>query len=509
MSAVGRPVPNEGEEVAPDPGALIGSMRAFGYSLPTAIADLVDNSISAGATNVEIDFDWAGPQSTIAVVDDGSGMDGDELREAMRLGSRSPTEVRAPNDLGRFGLGLKSAAWSQARSLTVITRPEGGDVEPRRWDLDHVTATRRWHLLSSVTDAGGPYVERLSRVPHGTVVLLENADRLVGPEGVDDEAAHERFLGAVRETHHHLAMVFHRFLSGRDALQLSINGSVVEPWDPFLENHPATQRLPHESIPARTGKVDVVPYVLPHVSKLTAPEHARAAGAAGWNAQQGFYVYRARRLLVAGGWLGLKNMQREEHLKLARIRIDLDNSQDELWQIDVRKATARIPGPLQPQLQRIAKVARAKAREAYAFRGKTVARSTQRDDKLHFVWDAKAMRGGGRRFAINRAHPVIRGLLVDTPDAARALEIALKLVEESLPIEAIVLESREHPDTIRADPFSERGQEVLAMLRSAHAAMVSAGTDPDTALMALAAVEPFDSHPAMIAVMKEGLHDDR
>jgi hypothetical protein len=499
---------DDGEEVAPDPGALIESMRAFGYSLPTAIADLVDNSISAGASTVDIDFRWAGARSTIAVVDNGSGMTSIELREAMRLGSRSPAEVRAPNDLGRFGLGLKSAAWSQARSLTVITRPEGDRVVARRWDLDHVTQARRWHLLATVTDEGEQYLLQIEGMSHGTVVLLERADRLVGPAGPDDVAAHDRFLRAVRSTQVHLAMVFHRFLVGRGALRLSVNGSPVEPWDPFLESHPATQRLPTETIPTSTGRIEVVPYVLPHVSKLTSGDHSSAAGIAGWNGQQGFYVYRARRLLVAGGWLGLKNMQQEEHLKLARIRIDLDNSQDELWQIDVRKATARIPGPFQEQLQRIARVARKTAREAYAFRGKTVARSSERDNRLHFVWEAKTIRGGGHRFAINRSHPVLQGLMTTTADAKRIIETTLKLVEESLPVEAIVLESRENPDVVRADPFAGHGKEVLGMLQDAHAAMVAAGAEAGVALRALASVEPFDAHPEIVAVMKEELERD-
>lgn len=499
----------DGEDVPPDPGALIESMRAFGYSLPTAVADLVDNSISAGASSVDIDFHWAGSRSTIAVVDDGSGMTAAGLREAMRLGSRSPAEARAPHDLGRFGLGLKSAAWSQARSLTVISRYKGEPVVARRWDLDHVARARRWHLLPTVTDDGESYVVRVEGMSQGTVVLLERADRLVGPESSDDAAAHERFLRAVRSTQVHLAMVFHRFLVGRGALRLSINGSAIEPWDPFLERHPATQRLPTETIPAPTGRIEVVPYVLPHVSKLTSADHSSAAGMAGWNGQQGFYVYRVRRLLVAGGWLGLKNMQQEEHLKLARIRIDLDNSQDELWQIDVRKATARIPGPFQEQLQRIARVARKTARDAYAFRGKTVARSSQRDDRLHFVWEAKTIRGGGHRFAINRAHPVLQGLMSTSPEAKRMLETALKLVEESVPVEAIVLESRENPDVVRADPFAGHGKEVLAMLRDAHAAMVAAGATSGLALRALASVEPFDSHPEIVAVMKEELDRDR
>jgi hypothetical protein len=492
------------QEVAPDPSALIESMRAFGYALPTAVADLIDNSISAGAVSIPIDFRWAGAESSLAVVDDGRGMDEPTLVEAMRLGSRSPVESRAKSDLGRFGLGLKSAAWSQGRSLTVLTKQDGGPILTRRWDLDHVTETGRWFLLRDGTPVAEEFAALLDRAGRGTAVLIERLDRLVGAvDEADSEPARQRFYDGVGRTQRHVAMVFHRFLTGRSAIAMTINGNAVEPWDPFLEGHTATQRLPAEHFSAGSDAVEVLPFVLPHVSKLSPTAHADAAGPNGWNAQQGFYVYRAKRLLVAGGWLGLRRMQQEEHYKLARIRIDLENTADEQWQIDVRKATARIPGPLVDSFERVAKRVRREASEAYRFRGKVLARRAGQPTAIDFVWDHSVRRGGGRGFRVNRKHPVVVALASGPPEVRRAVERIMRLIEENLPLESIRIESLERPDEVPPDPFADEQVAVREMLQDVHLAMVDGGSDPRDALAQLARTEPFTSHAAVIEAFRE------
>jgi len=492
------------EEVQPDPAALIGSMRAFGYSLATAVADLVDNSISAAAAQIEVRFEWLGKQSTVTILDDGVGMDHAGLITAMRLGSHNPAETRAPGDLGRFGLGLKSAAWSQARGLTVITKRPNQPVLLRRWDLDHVVSSRRWELLSDGGPGAPKIVDELAPRTSGTAVLLEQPDRLVGAAHVDDDGARDRFYRAVASVRLHLGVVFHRYLSGRNPLRLIVNGQPVTGWDPFLESHSSTQALAPERLMLDGRNIEVAAFVLPHQSRLTEAQHDSAAGSAGWNAQQGFYIYRARRLLVAGSWLGLSRTQREEHLKLARIRVDLDNTMDERWQIDVRKATARIPGPLQPDMQRIARAARARAGEVYRFRGKQEARQPGTASSLNFVWQTNRTRDG-RTFTVNREHPALMTLR-DRPESGAAVETALRLVEEHLPIEAIVMHAQEQPRDIPS-PFGGREREVEEILRSTVLAMTAAGTAPATAIEALAGVEPFADFPQIVQILREE-HDN-
>lgn len=491
------------EEVPPDPAALIESMRAFGYSLPAAIADLVDNSISAGATEIEIGFEWLGAGSTVSVLDDGIGMDLGELIAAMRLGSRHPAEERAHRDLGRFGLGLKSAAWSQARALTVVTRRADQQVLLRRWDLDHVAETRRWELLSDGGTKATDLQRQIARRPSGTAVLLEKPDRLVGTPARENDRARRRFFSDVAAVRRHLGVVFHRFVVGRDAIRLTVNGEPVVAWDPFLESHPATQALAPETLWLEGQPIEVCPFVLPHESRLTAAQYEAAAGAGGWNAQQGFYIYRERRLLVAGGWLGLPRAQREEHVKLARVRVDLPNTMDELWQIDVRKATARIPGPLQPDMQRIAQASRTRASEVYRFRGKQEARRSGASQALHFVWQTNITREG-RSFTINREHPALNAARAQSSQTRAAIDTALRLVEEHLPIEAIVMHAQERPQETHT-PFAGGEQEVAAILRSSVQAMVAEGISPAAALAALAVVEPFDDFPQVVEILREEL----
>ena len=147
----------EYDDCAPDASAMVESMRAYGYTLSTAIADLVDNSIAAKCKNVWLSFEWGGQNSWISVTDDGKGMSEKVLVNAMRLGSLSPLEERDPSDLGRFGLGLKTASFSQARRLTVISRTRSVQESIRRWDLDHLAQpeVKGWQLLRTLHRESG------------------------------------------------------------------------------------------------------------------------------------------------------------------------------------------------------------------------------------------------------------------------------------------------------------------------------------------------------------------
>ena len=367
-------MPADFDLVAPRADALMESLRATGYSLPDAVSDLIDNSITAGARDIRLHFQWAGADSWVSILDDGCGMSEPALIDAMRIGSRSPREVREPSDLGRYGLGLKTASISQARSLTVATRIAGRTgTSVKRWDLDHLASAGDWQLLNVPIEAVLHGVDPLSQSGHGTLVVWENLDRLVGDAGSDDARAQRQFLESLRAVEEHIAMVFHRFMVRPRPISIRLNGQAIKPWDPFLADDVATQRLPTESLGEPGDGVTVTPFVLPHHTRLSVEKHRAAAGPAGWNAQQGFYVYRNRRLLLAGDWLDL-GFQKKEHYKLARLQIDLPNSHDHEWDIDVRKSRARPPLRYKDDLRWIAQAARRRAVSVYRHRGKTIAR---------------------------------------------------------------------------------------------------------------------------------------
>jgi hypothetical protein len=346
---------NKTRSAPPRAMAMLESLRGLGYSTGAALADIIDNSISAGASEVRLDFSWDGQGSRITVLDNGLGMSDAELESAMRLGDKNPLDTRTTHDLGRFGMGLKTASFSQCRRLTVASVKDG-TTSCLRWDLDELAANPDggWLLFEGPAQGSKPFISGLNGKKAGTVVLWEQMDRIV-----TDGFTSNDFHDLIDTVESHLAMVFHRLLQGpRAKLMLLLNGRSVAPWDPFMTGHPSKPwTSPPTNHSTDYGIVTVQAHVLPHRDRLTAAEFDSNAGPAGWTAQQGFYVYRNERLLVAGGWLGLGNSRawnREEAHRLARIRLDIPNTADADWKIDVRKSTARPPVSLRPWLTLLA-----------------------------------------------------------------------------------------------------------------------------------------------------------
>jgi hypothetical protein len=492
--------------VDPKPDAIAESLRAFGYSLADAVADLVDNSLSARSKHVKLTFWWDGPSSWIRVEDDGRGMKEAELVEAMRVGTRNPREVRDPTDLGRFGLGLKTASFSQCRCVLVRSRAIGSAEATRCWDLDVIQQTKKWALLHSVPDSRGEAT--LGHVPEaasGTIVLWQRMDRVVSDSPTADRAAQAAFLASAREVGTHLGMVFHRFLSGRDSVEITINGPArVEPWDPFLETDPSTQPLPPETFGSGDRAVTVRPFVLPHQSRIAETTFESASGPRGWNAQQGFYIYRNRRLIVPGGWLGMYHQ--EEHYKLARIEVDIGNALDAEWHIDVRKARARPPDQLKRELRRIADATRKLAVEVYRHRGKALQRQGAGTDQV-FVWMME-LRGKRTVYRINRNHPLIKRLMNGHPPGEPEIKMALRLIEESIPVPHILGAFAENANR-RDRPFEGSGKELDEMLKEAIRVLSASGLQGADLKRALLALEPFQDHPEMVeAVVREVRSDN-
>lgn len=343
------------EELIPSARRLMESLRDIGYDLPAAVADLVDNSIDADAEEIRIDMGHDLEGGWIRIADDGTGMSERRLDEAMRYGSSRRYETF---DLGRFGLGLKTASLSQCRRLTVATRSTlRGPIRVRRWDLDHVARTDSWHLerltaRESRTTLTDPLVGRT-----GTVVLWERLDRILGGRRPSGEAAARRLEAAAVEISEHLAMVFHRFLAGEapgPPLAIKVVGSKLAPWDPFARSEPLTRVLAVQSLPLEYAgirhEVVVQPYVLPSQHHFSSPEaHDGASGPNRWNRQQGLYVYRRDRLIQSGGWNRLRTL--DEHAKLARVAVDIPPGAEASFRINVSKMTVGLPEGLRPQLR--------------------------------------------------------------------------------------------------------------------------------------------------------------
>lgn len=433
-------------------------MRDFGYSLETALADLVDNSISAGASIVEIICDVSGECPAVAVVDDGCGMSEDELLAAMRHGTNSPLQDRAPQDLGRFGLGLKTASLSQCRSLTVVSA-RNGTFCGAEWDLDRIDAADDW-ILSILDDEdirGLPHAERLGN--RGTAVIWQELDRLMENETGDrrNEIVNEK-LEVVRR---HLSLVFHRFLAGEikghSRISIKVNGHEIKPFDPFCKNHSATQRLPEEIVRIGNAEVRMQPYILPHHSCLSASEYDVYQDRSDFISNQGGYIYRNGRLMAWGDWFRL--VPKGEATKLARVQIDFPNSLDEAWTIDIKKSRARPPLVVRERLRQIIHQIANRSVTVHRGRGQRLFQETPVP-----LWERYADRNGVR-FAINEQHPIIASLEKRLlPEDADFLRMLLDSIAASLPVEMIYSDYSTRPREINQKSADE--SQILERLRN-------------------------------------------
>ncbi len=361
-------------EVIPSARRLIRSLREVGYDFKHAVADLVDNSVAAGASYVAIDMRFDGNESFLRIADNGVGMNGATITEAMRFGTE---REYGAEDLGKFGLGLKTASLSQCARLTVASRTNRAArrIEVRQWDLAHVEKSNRWEIIDvPAGDRPGVLIEPLQATT-GTVVLWELLDRVLGYKLPWGARALKGFLRLADELDQHLGMVFHRFLSGearrRNKLRITLNGTAVEAWDPFARDEKATLQLPAKQLEIHgdggPGLVACTPYILPRQDQFASLKaFNRCAGPRKWNYQQGFYIYRADRLIQSGGWSYMRTA--DEHTKLARVALDFWPDLDSAFDLNVAKARVNLPADLRAQLQPIVDQVAKQARNVYSTR---------------------------------------------------------------------------------------------------------------------------------------------
>ncbi len=478
--------------------AMLESLRGLGYSTATALADIVDNSISAGANRVHIDFEWEGIASRISVLDNGSGMTDDDLESAMRLGERSPLDARLSEDLGRFGMGLKTASFSQCRRLTVASKKKG-KVSCLRWDLDALASNPKsdWLLYEGPAQGSEAHLKKLIDYESGTLVLWELMDRVVTEDYTVDN-----FADLIDRVESHLSMIFHRLIqTPSPKFQLFLNGVAVQAWDPFMIGHPAKPwTSPVTNHQTAYGAVSVQCHVLPHKDRLTSDEYDKNSGPEGWTSQQGFYVYRNQRLLVAGGWLGLGNAKawtREEAHRLARIRVDIPNTADADWKIDVRKSTARPPVSLRSWLMTLAEDTREKARRVFAYRG--TPNPAQGVVSIEQVWRVEHLKTG-IRYKIDHSHPSVAAVISNAGSLEPFVKAMLRVVEETVPVQRIWLDTAENKDTPQTGFEGEPSEAVTDVAKVLFDDLIHRkGMSVDEARRSLLRTEPFHKYPKLIS----------
>ncbi|WP_233197742.1 ATP-binding protein [Cryobacterium sp. Y57] len=451
-------------------------MRSVGYSLGAAVADLIDNSITAGAHFVILDADVI-EGKYLAILDDGRGMTFEVAREALRLAGS--VGDREDSDLGRFGLGLKTASLSQARCLTVVSK-RAGVVTALRWDINFVRASGKWLLivLDETEVSNLPLWSEFDAQSAGTLVVWHDLDLLLGDTTQPGAFVAEQLSG-VRST---LALVFHRFLARRrERLSITINGVSLRPIDPFLSDNPKTQRTGPEAIDIGGVEVRVEGFTLPHPSGLTPEELRRPDLGNDMREAQGFYVYRNQRLISHGHWYGLARMN--ELSKQTRVQVDVPPSLDALWQLDIKKSQALPPQSFKLRLRQLIDPILDRGHRVHTFRGR------RESTEVAHVWRKLSTRDGFA-YEVNLESPFVGSVLsrLEAEDAERVVDL-LQTIASTFPFMDAYVEVATNAPVNTIQPEREV---ILARLTVIHQSEILSN-DPAVAVTQLIAVEPFNT----------------
>ncbi len=456
------------KQVIPQADMLMGSMRSMGYSFEAAIADIIDNSISALATTVKVLFPKSEEDAlAVGILDNGCGMGEVELLEAMRYGSKSCEAKRDENDLGRFGLGLKSASLSQCRKLTVASYDKNGCIHAATWDYNYILEQKDWmvkmHSIEEINEL--PYIEALFKQKEGTLVVWQDFDFF--EKGSNDTVYKQ--LDDIKSTslQEHLELVYHRKLGTK--LQILIDNYKLKPADPFLENHNKTTHIHPISIAYEVDngeefQITATPYILPYYTDLTTEDQKKMGGLENLRKNQGFYIYRNERLIIWGSWFGMHTGSKEI-TKYARVCVDFPNSLDDVWSIDIKKQTAVIPARIKNQLTRKVAEALNISRKKQNHRG----RIENIDEEKDYIWSRNVGRNNHFFYTVNRENAVFQHIRESLGDQAYLLDTLVGEIEYNLPVQQIYLD---RCNNILDEP--DEDQERLIELRSLAINMIKA-----------------------------------
>lgn len=408
---------------------LVESMRSLGYSFKTAIADLIDNSIGAGAKRIDLTM-LPNDNPYLIILDNGHGMTNSELELALKFGSKNPLDERNEEDLGRFGLGMKSASLSQCRKLTVASK-KNGELSCYSWDIDYINEKKNWVLIEyDETEISRlPNIENLKKLEHGTYLLLQNFDRV----SVSTQNLSNTLNSNMSETIDHLSLIFHRFID--DGLEIYVNNSLIEGRDPFLIKNHSTQALKEIEFNTDSLPIKVKPFILPHINKLSNEEIKKVGGREDLKNNQGFYIYREKRLIIYGTWFRL--YRKEELSKLARVMVDIPKDLDYMWSIDIKKSSANLPDVIKSKLYSCIELSVYGSKRVHEYRGRKTS-----SNEINYIWDRLENRENKFAYRINRELPQLK--LLESQLESKQLTLLnniLCLIEESIPTNQIYLDT--------------------------------------------------------------------
>ncbi len=401
--------------------ALLTGLRAIGYNFSTAVADIIDNSVSVNSTEVRIFSDPLSATPYFCILDNGWGMSMSELDNAMLLGSDREGKEDSKLELGRFGLGLKSASLSQCREFTVASK-KFGKIRAMSFDLDIIEAENKLLLkqLNEEEISHMPQIDRLREYESGTLVVWTKFDKIEGlAKNFEDS-----FRALVSESKKHVELVFHRFYN---KIAIYYNEKRIERRDPFLIGSVGRQQTGRTStIQIDNSEITVIPYTLPFANTLTSEEKALLGNPKSIFDEQGFYLYRNERLISWGTWMHMG--VRSELNKLARIQVDIPSTLDSVWMLDVKKSSAKIPDKIKDRIRMAVEDSIVRSKRTTKFPG-----IKEQSPELK-IWDRINEHEGKIRYQINRESPAIATLMDSIGENEKKLfEIVLSQIECYLP----------------------------------------------------------------------------
>lgn len=433
-------------QLEPSPKNHIETLMRVGYSLEMAVGDIIDNSIAAKASNIWI-YSPPSDNPFISITDDGHGMAELELQENMRIGCKNPKDERDETDLGRFGSGMKTASFSVARSLTVISKKEGKPICACIYDIDQIIQNDKWivEALSEDEILKIPELSKVFKSGHGTQLIWKNMSRYKSSTMREiNENALAEDIASIKK---YLSIYFHRFMEGKDKVNFFVNNDKIIPTDPFLTKEDGyTEGLSDTPAASSDGVINVQVHILPHHSKLSIEKIEALGGVDEIAKKQGFYIYRGKRLIVEGGWLGLAKSSQLG--KLARIQVDVPTTMDNLLSTDVKKSSFQLP----PKIKRLFKNMIAdpikKSKKKYTFRGTR--------EEANDYWDINDNKREERiTYEINSTNKQFIDLVKKLKKENKKYLIAyLKKLSEFLPLNHIYSSMSSKPKNVKQDEIN-------------------------------------------------------
>lgn len=367
------------EDVTPNPEYLIKSISEQGYSFEAALADLIDNSISANANQVEILIKTDKEPFILYLTDNGDGMDEEALKASMQFPSTSPDTTRNPDDLGRFGLGMKTASFSQTRRFTVLARKKSSQkYHARTWDLE-VLKDNKWQLIVNTQAEIQQIIDDYKKQSNDNLSQFDNHEPNViivwyglykYEEYLEEKNRRKALKREITEvTTDHLSLVFHRFMESKEQqLKLRVNNLQLEPFNPFPEKDLRSVEFKQKSFGDDSIKLEG--FVLPSTSIEETKESSNTKWTTKYRSlldMEGIYIYRANRIILFGGWNGL--IKKAPRLQLARLRVEIGNGVDHLLHLNVAKSQVIIPHDLKDAFESYINDLKEEAKKEFFNRG--------------------------------------------------------------------------------------------------------------------------------------------